>query len=333
MNFRNVLVVVASMTAAFCPIPLLRGGVGSLTFSSLLPSSTSKKKVGKGGGGNAGGRWGTVAITTTSLPSGSVGTSYSASLTASGGKTPYTWSLIQNQLPPGLALASSSGVISGVPTASGQFGFTVQVADSRGSTASASLSISIAGVQSALLSANPTSMDFASVTVGTSSQQTLTLSSTGTASVTISLISVSGDGFSATSPTLPLTLSPGQSSSLTVTFAPAVTGSLTGSVSVASDSTNSPLTVALSGSGITVQHSVDLSWSASTSVVSGYNVYRSSTSGGPYTKVNSSLLSTTSFSDATVQAGQSYFYVTTAVDANNAESVYSNEVSATVPSP
>jgi len=74
-----------------------------------------------------------------------------------------------------------------------------------------------------------------------------------------------------------------------------------------------------------------LGWTASTSTVSGYNVYRGTVSGGPYTKINSALVTTTTNTDSTVLSGLTYFYVVTALDSNNAESAYSNEVSATIP--
>ena len=67
--------------------------------------------------------------------------------------------------------------------------------------------------------------------------------------------------------------------------------------------------------------------------MSGYNVYRSTVSGGPYTRLTSSLNASTSFVDSTVQAGQTYYAVVTSVDASSVESVYSNMVSATVPTP
>ena len=69
----------------------------------------------------------TVSISTTSLPSGTVGTSYSATLLANGGTPPYTWSIPAASLPAGLSLASSSGSISGTPSASGISTFTVEV--------------------------------------------------------------------------------------------------------------------------------------------------------------------------------------------------------------
>lgn len=78
-----------------------------------------------------------------------------------------------------------------------------------------------------------------------------------------------------------------------------------------------------------IPHSVILAWSpSSTSGVTSYNVYRSTTSGGPYQKLGPS--SGTSFQDGTVISGTKYFYVVTAV-LNGVESVNSNEASAQVP--
>jgi hypothetical protein len=78
-------------------------------------------------------------------------------------------------------------------------------------------------------------------------------------------------------------------------------------------------------------HAATASWTASASVVSGYNVYRGTLSGGPYTKLNGSLISLLTYTDATVLSGQTYFFVTTAVDGNGTESVFSNEVRAVIP--
>jgi fibronectin type 3 domain-containing protein len=81
------------------------------------------------------------------------------------------------------------------------------------------------------------------------------------------------------------------------------------------------------------QHSVSLSWTASTSPgVVGYNVYRGTISGGPYAILNSSLVTGTSYTDTTVQTGQTYYYVATAVDGNRNESSYSSQASAIIPS-
>jgi hypothetical protein len=97
--------------------------------------------------------------------------------------------------------------------------------------------------------------------------------------------------------------------------------------------TNSDSQSGTLASAFTYFHTVSLSWTGSSSTVSGYNVYRSSTSGGPYTRLNSNLLSGTTFSDNNVQAGQTYFYVATTVDSGNAESGYSNQAHTVVPSP
>jgi Carboxypeptidase regulatory-like domain len=81
-----------------------------------------------------------------------------------------------------------------------------------------------------------------------------------------------------------------------------------------------------------VAHTVALSWNASTSsTVSGYYVYRSTTSGSGYAKVNSLPVVALVYIDSTIQNATTYYYVTTAVDANGVESTFSNEVSAAIP--
>jgi hypothetical protein len=82
---------------------------------------------------------------------------------------------------------------------------------------------------------------------------------------------------------------------------------------------------------VQLAHSVALVWNASTSVVSSYNVYRSAMNGTAYTKISSTLGTVLSYTDTAVLNGTTYYYVTTAVDASGAESVYSNQVSAVIP--
>lgn len=81
----------------------------------------------------------------------------------------------------------------------------------------------------------------------------------------------------------------------------------------------------------TNSHNVSLSWTASISNPVGYNVYAGATSGGPYAKKNSSLIAGLTYIDSAVSPGQTLYYVATAVTASGAESVYSNEVVATIP--
>jgi hypothetical protein len=182
------------------------------------------------------------------------------------------------------------------------------------------------------LMASPVSLSFGSITTGASGTQSVTLTNTGNSSVSVSQITISGGGFSAAGFAIPITLAAGQSTSLSVTFAPTTTGNLLGSVTVTSNAANSPLAISLSGSGAAaVSHSVNLNWTPGTSSFGGFNVYRGALSGGPYTKVNSAIISATSFIDTSVASGQTFYYVATEVDSTGAESVYSSEISATIP--
>jgi fibronectin type 3 domain-containing protein len=106
-----------------------------------------------------------------------------------------------------------------------------------------------------------------------------------------------------------------------------------GSVSIASNATNSPSAITVSGTGVAAAaHSVALSWTPSSSTVSGYNVYRGTASNGPYpTKLNGSLVTAVGYSDSTVVDGTTYYYVVTAVDPSNVESVDSNQATAVIP--
>ncbi len=84
-----------------------------------------------------------LTITTGSLPNGALNAAYSTALVASGGTTPYTWSISAGSLPTGLSLNSNTGGITGTPTASGTGSFTVQVKDASSSTATAALNITV----------------------------------------------------------------------------------------------------------------------------------------------------------------------------------------------
>jgi hypothetical protein len=93
----------------------------------------------------------TLTITSISaLPSGSVGTPYSQTLTASGGTVPYTWTLLAGNLPAGVSLTSSNGLLSGTPAAAGTFAFTVQVTDAATGKATQSFSLAIGSNTSSL---------------------------------------------------------------------------------------------------------------------------------------------------------------------------------------
>jgi Putative Ig domain len=108
-----------------------------------------------------------LIVTTTTLTSGALTVPYSATLAASGGTTPYTWTA--TGLPDGLSVASATGSISGTPTAMGVFTVNVTVKDSAGATAPATLSLTI--------NAAPLTITTTSITppaIGSSFTQTLT---------------------------------------------------------------------------------------------------------------------------------------------------------------
>jgi hypothetical protein len=102
---------------------------------------------------------------------------------------------------------------------------------------------------SSQLSSSSTSVSFGNVTVGTSTGLPVVVTDDGTANVTISAVSVTGSGFSASGGTN-VTLTPNKSATITVNFDPASVGNLQGNLSIKSDASNSPLKLTLSGTGV-----------------------------------------------------------------------------------
>jgi hypothetical protein len=184
------------------------------------------------------------------------------------------------------------------------------------------------------LQVSPSTLNFGNVGVGASSSLKGTLTASG-ADVTIASADWSGTGYAVSGITFPVTVSVGQNTKYTVTFTPPTAGALTGNITFTSDASNDTLNQTFKGTGTQSQppsqHSVSLNWDPSTSVVVGYNIYRGTQSGGPYSKLNSSLLAATSYDDSSVQSGSTYYYVSTAVDTSSQESAFSNEASADVP--
>ena len=82
-----------------------------------------------------------LAVTTTTLPSGTIGASYSQTLKATGGVPPYLWSVTAGTLPNGIQLAASTGILSGTPTKEETQNITLQVADSEGTPATSTVSL------------------------------------------------------------------------------------------------------------------------------------------------------------------------------------------------
>jgi hypothetical protein len=175
-------------------------------------------------------------------------------------------------------------------------------------------------------------LSFGNVQVGAGTAQLLSLTNSGGSNLRISQVSVSGEGYSVSGGSS-ITLVPAQSVTVSVNFVPAAAGAAAGLLSVVSDAANPVVQVGVSGTGITAQvgtHSVTLSWTASSSQVTGYNIYRSPVSGGPYAKVNSAVDPNATYMDMQLASGN-YFYVVTSVDQNGVESGYSNEVAVVIP--
>jgi hypothetical protein len=185
------------------------------------------------------------------------------------------------------------------------------------------------------LTISPASVAFGDVTVNTPSKLPVTLTSTGTAPVTINMGTLSGTGFTMSGATFPVTLNPGLAVTLDVVFDPAAAGAATGQLTINSDSSAHFIAVIpLSGTGENAPPQVALSWqppSGSPVAIVGYNIYRSNGGGASYHLLNSSLDTQTTYVDTAVQAGSTYGYVVASVDSSGVESVPSNEATATIP--
>jgi len=184
------------------------------------------------------------------------------------------------------------------------------------------------------LTASTTKLSYGNITVGTSKILPVTLTNTGGSSVSISNVTLSGAGVSASGVPSGLILAAGSSANLNVTFAPSASANLNGTVTITSNATNLTVTISLAGTAVLpVSHSVTLTLAPNSSNVVGYNVYRSSISNGPYTKLDSPPFTSTAYTDTTVLANQTYYYVATSVDSAGNETGDSNQVSATIPTP
>jgi hypothetical protein len=248
---------------------LVADDIAGITF--MYPSS--------GGGG------GTLTVTTSSLPSGTVGTPYSQNLAATGGTQPYNWTLVGTGLPGGLSL-SSNGTISGTPNATGTFNFTVQVQDSTSATAQKALSITVNAAGTQYNADFITQVVPTTVTAGQSFSVTLQWQNNGTQTWNGSSGFRLGSQNPADNPTwggdrvnLPgFVISPGQTLNLTFTaFAPSTAGTYNfqwqcfqeGVGFFGEMSTNVAVQVTSSGGGGGTNNSAFVSQSVSTSMTTG----------------------------------------------------------------
>jgi len=113
----------------------------------------------------------TISLSPSTLPNPTVGTAYSQTISASGGTAPYTYSISTGALPAGLTLNSSTGVLSGTPTAGGSFSFTVKATDSNSATGTQAYTLT---VSAPTITLSPSTLPAA--TQNTAYSQTLTAS-------------------------------------------------------------------------------------------------------------------------------------------------------------
>lgn len=192
-----------------------------------------------------------------------------------------------------------------------------------------SLNLPLTGTGSSigLLSISPATLNFGKVLIGDTGTEPAVFTATG-GSVTISSAASSSSQFTLPGVTFPLTIAAGASVQLNVEFTPQKAGAASGKLSFSSNASDPQDSEPVAGTGTAPM--VSLGWSASTSSVQGYNVYRG-TVAGTYTKINSALDPNTTYTDTTVAAGKTYYYAATAVNSSGQESSYSAPVEVSVP--
>ena len=226
--------VVATLSTILCASVFLSSCGGS------APGSSSTA-----GAGNSA----TGLTVTATLPTATVGSAYSGALSASGGTPPYAFSTSSGALPQGVVLSSTTGTISGTPSASGSFSFSVLISDSKGLSKQQTLEITVANATDVAVSVTPSA---STVSAGGSTQFSAQVSNTTDAAVT-------------------WTASQGTISSTGVYSAPQVTASTAVTISATSAADPS----ASASASITVNPATQVSASASSGGNSFYNLQHS----------------------------------------------------------
>jgi hypothetical protein len=303
-------------TGTVATSPHLTVSTSSLSFGNVAVNSTSTLPVTLTSSGTA-----PVTISSAAISG--------AAFTDSGATLPVT--LNPNQ--------SVTVNVQFKPSTTGQATGQLTIASDSSTGASSVVQLSGTGTTTATakLQVSTTSLPFGDVPVNSTATLTLTLTSSGTAPVTVSSAALKGTGFSDSGVNFPVTLNPNQSVTLNVQFDPTAAGAVTGQLTINSNSSTGATTqIQLTGTGtaVQVQHEIDLNWDApanSSDPVAGYNIYRSTGSGGSFSKLNASPNSQVSYTDSAVQSGTTYMYEVKSVDANGAESGPSNQITLSVP--
>lgn len=185
------------------------------------------------------------------------------------------------------------------PTAAGSASGQLTIASN---ASAAVVSLSGTGASNPQLTLSSSSLSFGNIAVNTSSTQSLTLRSSGTTPVTVNTVSLNGAAFSVVAGTLPVTLNPSQSLTISVTFTPKAAGAVSGQLTITSNSsTGSSAVVALSGTGTASNPQLTLSTTSLSfgSVADSSSATLSLTltsSGTTAVTVNSALVSGAGFS-------------------------------------
>jgi hypothetical protein len=246
------------------------------------------------------------------------------------GTGPLTYQWLNNGVAiPGATLSSYATPATKVSD-NGEY-FSVVVANSTGTATSTAALLTVSATAGQLvLSKN--NVNFGPVIVGTTGTVAITLTNSSSSYTQIAGVSVSGVGFGASNLPTGVVLAPSEAATMNVNFTPVGAGNVAGSLTINSNATGSPATIPLSGTGVTPAHSAILSWTASTSAVFGYYVYRADPSGWP-SRLNSFPTTTTQYIDVTVVPGHSYVYSVSSVDPYALEGEFSNSIAVTIPIP
>ena len=198
-----------------------------------------------------------LSISTSSLPSANVGAAYNQPLTGSGGSLPYTWSIVGGSLPPGIALDSATGYLSGTVGGLGDYNFIVQLVDGNQLVSTKTLGITVqngtvssGNVVFTNTGANPiqtTFYSFGSVLAGQTATNNFYLTNNGGSPIVLHSSSFSNSVFSAQIQA-DQTVAANSSVLIGVTFAPQAAKSYTGTLTITS-LTGVTYTLQLSGAG------------------------------------------------------------------------------------
>ncbi|MGB8522184.1 MAG: choice-of-anchor D domain-containing protein, partial [Candidatus Acidiferrales bacterium] len=214
------------------PLAIPLSGTGTQAQLAPTPSSVS---------------FGSVVTGSTNSQTISLKNSGTASITISQANVTGTGFTISGLSIPATIAAGASTTFSAAftPSTTGSVSGSVSLV-SNGPSSPLAIPLTGTGTQGQL-SGNPSSVNFGNIVVGSNGSQTITLTNSGTASVTISAATASGTGFSMSGITTPLTINAGQNTTLSATFAPTSAGSASGSISITSNAPGSPLAIPLSG--------------------------------------------------------------------------------------